>query len=63
MNEYEDMNAFFIKSLSDDLVKKFGENVEYIPTVNRGYRSNGDRHPHSWSIVDVNELIKWIKNE
>lgn len=26
-----------------------------------GYRSNGMRHPHSWSIVDEVELIQWTK--
>ena len=34
--------------------------IEYIETQNRGYRANGVRHPHSWAIVDENELIKWI---
>lgn len=59
-NEWEDMNAFFIKKLSHSLTKKYGDNVEYIATKNRGYRANGQRHPHSWSIVDINELLKWI---
>ncbi|TBW25890.1 hypothetical protein [Gramella sp. KN1008] len=27
-----------------------------------GYRSNGMRHPHSWSIVDEVECIQWIKS-
>jgi hypothetical protein len=61
--EYEEMNAYFIENLADDLRKKFGENATYIPTENRGYRANGNRHPHSWSIVDVDELIQWITNE
>ena len=61
-NEYEDLNAYFIKHLTDDLIEQFGDNVTYLPTENRGYRSNGDRHPHAWSIVDVDELIRWIKN-
>ena len=29
-------------------------------TEKKGYRANGDRHPHSWSIVDKKELIKWM---
>lgn len=60
-NDYEETNAYVIKSLSEQLSKKFGNKVEYIPTRNRGYRANGTRHPHSWSIVDVNDLIKWMK--
>ena len=59
-NEYEDMNAYFIKNLADELAKEFGDNVAYIPTENRGYRSSGERHPHSWSIVDVDDLMRWM---
>ncbi len=62
-NEYEEMNAYFIKHLADELSQKFGDNVAYIPTENRGYRSNGDRHPHSWSIVAVDELIGWMTSK
>lgn len=62
-NEYEDMNACFIKHLADDLSEEFGDNVAYIATENRGYRSNGERHPHSWSIVDVADLMRWITDK
>ena len=57
------MNAYYIKHLADELSQKFGDNVAYIPTENRGYRSNGDRHPHSWSIVAVDELIGWMTSK
>ena len=59
--EYEDMNAYFIKHLADDLGEEFGDNVAYIATENRGYRSTGERHPHAWSIVDVADLIRWMQ--
>ena len=39
------------------------DKVEYIPTENMGFRANGERHPHSWSIIDKVGLIKWILNE
>jgi hypothetical protein len=59
--EYKEMNAYFIKHLAFDLQKHFGEkNIEYIPTKNKGYRANGYRHPHSWSIIDKQELLAWI---
>ncbi len=58
---YEDMNAFNIKSLYNVLEMKFeGQNVEYIPTENKGYRSDGQRNPHSWSIVDKKDLVHWM---
>lgn len=62
-NEWEDMNAFSIQHLATTLTKKYGDNVEYIATENRGYRANGQRHPHSWAIVEIKELLKWITNE
>ena len=59
--EYEDINSYYIEQLANDLGKLYGEDkVNYIQTKNRGYRANGDRHPHSWSIIDKDELIKWI---
>ncbi|MEL7004782.1 MAG: hypothetical protein AAFN93_18900 [Bacteroidota bacterium] len=58
--EYEQMNAYYIKSLSETLVNHGFKLVEYIATEDKGYRANGDRHPHSWSIVDRQELINWI---
>ncbi|QHT67294.1 hypothetical protein GXP67_11935 [Rhodocytophaga rosea] len=61
-NDYEETNAYVIKSLSAHLSKKFGHTVEYIPTQNRGYRMNGARHPHSWSIVEVDALLKWMRD-
>lgn len=35
--------------------------AEFIQTFQTGYRRNGDRHPHSWSIIDEVECIEWIK--
>ncbi len=60
---YEQINAFYIKKLAESLLEKGYESVEYIPTSNKGYRSNGERHPHSWTIVDKKGLIKWILSE
>lgn len=61
-NDYQDLNAYYVKKLSEKLKEKFGnKNIEFIETENKGYRSNGERHPHSWAIVDEEELIKWMK--
>ncbi len=60
-NEYEDLNAFYIEKLADKLKSEFGSNtIEVIKTENQGYRMNGERHPHSWSIVDQKDLLIWI---
>lgn len=60
MADYDQMNAFYIKKLSESLKEKEFWNVEYIPTTNKGYRANGERHPHSWAIVDKKNLINWM---
>lgn len=61
-NEYKDLNAFYIQKLTEKLKTEFGDNnIELIKTENQGYRANGQRHPHSWSIVNKKELIKWMK--
>lgn len=61
---YENMNACYIEQLANDLSKLYGEDkVTYIKTENRGYRANGDRHPHSWAIIDEKDLVDWILTE
>lgn len=62
MADYDQMNAFYIKKLHERLKESGFDRVEYIPTEDKGYRANGDRHPHSWSIVDKNELVAWMKD-
>ena len=63
MADYDQMNAYYIKGLSETLNKLEFKNVEYIPTINKGYRANGERHPHSWTIVDKENLINWMLNK
>lgn len=59
--EYVDMNAYYLEQFANDLGKLYGvEHVTYIKTDNRGYRANGDRHPHSWAIIDEKDLVNWI---
>lgn len=60
-NDYEDLNAFYLKKLSEKLKNEFGnKNVELIETESKGYRANGERHPHSWAIADEIDLVKWM---
>lgn len=48
-----------------ELIKRLldlgNERAEFMQTFQTGYRRNGDRHPHSWSIIDVPECVQWIK--
>ena len=61
--EYEQMNAFHIERLSKFLKDQDFKDVEYLATENKGYRSNGERNPHSWSIVNKEDLLEWILEE
>ncbi len=63
MADYEQLNAYKIKRLSETLNKLDFNSVEYIPTKDKGYRANGERHPHSWAIVNKKDLINWILNK
>ncbi len=56
-------NAYYIQNLSMALKNRGFKHVEYITSENKGYRANGDRHPHSWSIIDTENLVDWILNK
>jgi len=60
---YKAMNSYPIGLLYQE-AKRTGEyDVRLITSTNKGYRANGDRHPHSWSIVDQDALIAWMNKE
>lgn len=58
--EYEDLNAFKLKNVALDLNKIGAKKVEFIESKNRGYRANGQKHPHTWNLVERESLIKWM---
>ncbi|MEM1408171.1 MAG: hypothetical protein AAGG59_15420 [Bacteroidota bacterium] len=58
---YEQLNAYSIEKMALALEHNFeNSTIELIKTKNKGFRSDGTRHPHSWSIVDQTDLIWWI---
>lgn len=60
MADFDQLNSFYIERLFRNLKESGFNQVEYFKTENKGYRANGERHPHSWSIIDKEELIKWM---
>jgi len=55
------MNATECSAMINELNRLGNQNAELITTQNKGYRKPDNwRHPHSWSIVDNDELIKWL---
>lgn len=60
--DYAGMNAFDFAAMTNELTRLGNASMEMITTANRGYRKpDNERHPHSWSIVDPQDLVKWLK--
>lgn len=57
---YQQLNSYSLDQLAKKLNTLGFREVKYIPTKNRGYRSNGVKHPHSWSIAGTYELLAWV---
>lgn len=58
--KYEDLNAFKVEKTWEALKNLGNKKAEFIKTENLGIRANGEKHPHSWSIVEKEDLIRWI---
>jgi len=58
--DYYGMNAVDLAALVNQLRILGSKKAELIITTGKGFRQDGSRHPHSWSIVDENELIEWF---
>ena len=58
--DFEYTNARTIQRISRLLKEDNWTRFQLIQTKDKGYRSNGERHPHSWSIVDTEDLADWI---
>ena len=59
--DFESTNAYAIQQISNHLGKEGWNQIELIETKDKGFKSNGKKHPHSWSIVNPEELLNWIK--
>lgn len=57
-----DTNILNASELINRLMLMGNERAEFMTSKQPGYRSNGMRHPHSWSIVDEVEFIQWALN-
>jgi len=59
--DFTSLNATECSVMINELNRLGNQNAELITTQNKGYRKpDNRRHPHSWSIMDNNELIKWL---
>lgn len=58
------INAAECSAMINELNMLGNTSATFITTQNKGFRKPDNiRHPHSWSIVDNDELIKWLLNQ
>lgn len=55
-----DTNCISITAMMNLLKLKGHKNADLVIVNDRGIRPEGFRHPHSWSIMDSEECLKWI---
>jgi hypothetical protein len=59
--DFTSMNVTECSAMINELNRLGNNDAVLITTQNKGYRKPDNfRHPHSWSIVDNNELIEWL---
>lgn len=58
--DYYAMNAIDLAAMINTLNNLGNKEAELILTEDQGYHPDGTRHPHSWSIVDEQEMIQWF---
>lgn len=55
-------NYLVTSELINRLLLMGNKKAEFMQSYQTGYRSDGRRHPHSWSIVNEVECINWMKD-
>ncbi len=59
--DFTSMNSTECSAFINELNRLGNNNATLITTQNKGFRKPENiRHPHSWSIVDNDKLIKWL---
>ncbi|MFY7734892.1 MAG: alpha/beta hydrolase [Bacteroidia bacterium] len=59
--DYTSMNSTECSAFINELNRLGNNNALLITTHNKGFRKPDNiKHPHSWSIVNNDELIKWL---
>jgi hypothetical protein len=58
--KYEELNAYMLDKACQSLKKLGSTKAKLIKTKNKGFRANGEKNPHSWSLVNKKNLLDWI---
>ncbi len=60
--DYAFINITDQAAMINELQKLGNTKAVLVTTTNKGYRKpNNNRHPHSWSIADPEQTIKWLQ--
>jgi hypothetical protein len=57
---YYDINSYDLVAFTVFMKKLGNQNIELRTTTGKGFDRNGNRKPHSWTIVDEEYLVNWI---
>lgn len=60
--DYYHINAPDQTALINYLTLNGNNKAEFKPCIEKGYRIDGTKHPHSWSIIDIEDCLNWILN-
>ncbi|WP_346318036.1 hypothetical protein [Chitinophaga sp. YIM B06452] len=59
--DYSYINVTDHAAMINELQRLGNKNAVLVTTENKGFRKpDNKRHPHSWSIVDPEQLVKWL---
>lgn len=62
--DYSYINIADHAAMINELQKLGNDKAVLVTTTNKGYRKpRNNRHPHSWSIADPQQTIKWLQSE
>ena len=62
--DYSYINITDQAAMINELQKLGNDKAILITTTSKGYRKpNNMRHPHSWSIVDPGQTIRWLQSQ
>ena len=60
--DFSGMNVLDSSSMINELRRLGNDDAFLVTTTDKGYRKpNNIRHPHSWSILDSEDLINWLE--
>lgn len=57
---YYDINSYDIVAFVLQQKQMGNKRIELVTTTEKGFNAEGERKPHSWTIVDEDYLIAWL---